>query len=195
MKKGSSSKIIVFLVLVLVLAFLVGCGSDAEVTPTNGDNGEGQNSNSRTNPAGLNETFVVQMDDWLVGKVKFEVEMIDVKSGDEAWQIIKAGNMFNDPPGEGKEYIMAKFRIKVLETEEDEAFDLMFISFSAISGSGVEYSEFVSVAGVEPDLYNDLYEGAEHEGWKFFIVDEDDENPVAAMERRGPAEIWFDLRP
>ena len=58
----------------------------------------------------------------------------------------------------------------------------------------MEYDDFVSVAGVEPTLYNDLYEGAEHAGYKFFLIDRDDQAPVVAMQRRGPAELWFDLR-
>jgi hypothetical protein len=214
--------IVLLLILGLFIVMAMGCTSDATVTPKQSSNDEIKNGqevsdieevsaiedsngndlndndslvqNSRQNPAGLNETFIVEMDDWLVGRVTFEIEMIEVISGDKAWQVIKAGNQFNDPPGEGKEYIMAKFRVKVLETEEDEPFSLMMIYFSCISGSGVEYTDFVSVAGVVPTLWNDLYEGAEHAGWEFFMVDKDDDKPVVAMERKTPAEVWFDLR-
>lgn len=204
MKKSSLLSTFSIVLLVFFIFLAIG-SSDAEVErvekSTNLPSGEQtnetseeSNSNSRTNPAGMNETFRVRMDNWLVGKVTFEVTMVEVILGDEAWKIIEAGNMFNDAPDEGKEYIMAKFRIKVLETEKDEAFDLSMISFSCISGTGIEYTDFVSVSGVEPRLRNDLYEGAEHEGWVFFMVNVDDDKPVVAMERRMPAETWFDLR-
>lgn len=150
--------------------------------------------NSRTNPAGIGDRFIVDKDDWLVGKVTYEIEMIDVISGDEAWQIIKDANMFNDEPDEGMEYILAEFEVTVVETEEDEAFDTwMGISWSAVSGDGVEYDDFVVVSGINK-LEADLYEGATASGYQAFMVRVDDETPVAAHDRRSNTQIWFDLR-
>ncbi len=149
---------------------------------------------SRENPAVLGETFLVLMDDWMIGEVTFEIEMIEVVSGDEAWEMVKKANQFNDKPEEGKEYILAKFRIKVIKTEEDEPYEINHAKFDVISGGGVEYTDFISVSGIEPDLRTDIYEGAEHIGWTYFMVDKDDDNPLAAFDRKGEAEIWFKLR-
>lgn len=149
---------------------------------------------SRENPAILGETFLVSMDDWIIGKVTIEVEMMEVISGDQAWEMVKKANQFNERPEEDKEYILAKFRIKVIETEEDEPFEINHAKFDVISGGGVEYTDFIVVSGLKPDLRADLYEGADHEGWTYFMVNKDDDNPLAVFERRKAAEIWFKLR-
>ena len=150
--------------------------------------------NSRTSPAGVREKFLVEKDDWLVGRISYEIEMIHVISGEEALNIVKEGNQFNEEPEEGKEYVLAEFVVTVIETEDDDAFDLrMGISWSAISGEGREYTDFFSVSGINR-LQGDLYKGASATGYQPFIIDLDDERPVAAHDRRGPTEIWFDLR-
>lgn len=149
--------------------------------------------NSRTNPAGLNKAFRVEKDDIFTGKVTYELELVEIISGEEAWAIIKDANIFNEEPENGKEYIMAKFRFQILETEEDEPYNVNHAQFEAVSGDGITYDDFISVSGVSPDLRKDLYEGAEHEGFTYFIVDKDD-NPVAAYDRGRAGEVWFDLR-
>ena len=150
--------------------------------------------NSRTSPAGIGERFLVEKDDWLVGKVSYEIEMIDVISGEEAMKIVREGNQFNQEPEEGKKYVLAEFVVTVIATEDDDAFDLrMGISWSAVSGEGREYTDFFSVSGINR-LQGDLYEGASATGYEPFIIDVDDENAVVAHDRRGSTEIWFDLR-
>ncbi|MCM3409195.1 hypothetical protein [Metabacillus litoralis] len=149
------------------------------------------NKNSRKNPAGIGETLLVEKDDWLDGHVKYEVELTDVISGDEALTLVKEANMYNDSPDAGMKYVLAKFRIKVLELEK-EPYDINHAKFKAVSGSGVTYDDWISIAGLEPDLRNDLYEGAEHEGWTYFMVDENDE-PLAVFNQGWDDEVWFDI--
>ncbi len=149
--------------------------------------------NSRTNPAGLNEPFTVYKDCIFVGKATFELELLELVAGEEAWNMVREANQFNEEPGEGKEYILAKFRIKIIETEEDEPYDINHAQFDAVSAEGVTYDDFISISGLEPSLRNDLYEGAEHTGYTYFLIDEND-TPVAAYDRGRESEIWFDLR-
>jgi len=82
--------------------------------------------NSRQNPATLGEIFSVSMDG-----VTIEIEMTEVVSGDKAWKMVKEACSANDEPGEGKEYILAKFRIKVIETEEINHFHRLNVHYSA----------------------------------------------------------------
>ena len=160
------------------------------------DEYEGVNSddNSRRSPAGIGERFLVEKDNWLVGKISYEIEMTDVISGEEALNIIMEGNQFNREPEEGKEYVLAEFEVLVIETEDDEPFDLrMGISWSAVSGEGNEYTDFFSVSGINR-LEGDLYEGASATGYQPFIIDVDDANAVGSHDRRSSTELWFDLR-
>lgn len=151
-------------------------------------------SNSRSNPASLNETFVVEKDDWWSGIIKYEVTLLETVSGNKAWEMVRAANRYNSAPDTGKEYILAKFRVKILSTEEDMPYDLNHAKFNVVSSMGVEYTGFHSVAGLNPSLRADLYEGAEHEGWTYFLVDIDDPAPLAVMDRTWDSEIWFKLR-
>lgn len=89
---------------------------------------------------------------------------------------------------EGKEYILAKFRVQLIEAEE-EPFNVNSQQFDVISEGGSSYEDFVSVSGLEPSFRSDLYEGGETEGWVAFIVDADDERPLAKY-----GDVWFDLR-
>jgi cell division protein FtsL len=147
---------------------------------------------TRKAPAGIGDIFEVKRDDWLSGLTTIEIEMTEVVSGEEAWNLVKSGNQFNDEPPEGKEYILAKFKITVLDAEE-EPFELNHAYFSAISGEGIEYTDFVSVSGLEPDLSADIYIGATHEGWTYYLVNIDDD-PLTVFDRKYDSEIWFKLR-
>lgn len=149
---------------------------------------------SRTSPAVIGDVITIEKEDWLVGKVKYEIELKEVTIGADAWSIIKKANMFNSEPGEGKEYILAKFRVKVLETEGDKPFEINHAMFNVVSGQGVEYTDMVVVSGLDPDLSTDLYKDAEHTGWTYFLVDKGDNNPLAVLDRKSESEVWFQLR-
>ena len=121
-----------------------------------------------------------------------ELELLELISGDEAWEIVHEGNQFNDSPGAGKEYILAKFRVKILEAET-EPYDINHAQFDAYSATGVEYTGFLSVAGIEPDLRVNLYEGAEHIGYTYFMVKTDDSPVAVYMPRWDENATWFKL--
>lgn len=148
---------------------------------------------SRNNPANKGQTVIINRDDWFYGKATLEMELKDVISGEEAWNIIKEANMFNSEPEDGKEYILAKFRVKVIYVEK-EPFEISHVLFDAVSGSGIAYDDFISVAGLEPDLSTDLYQDAEYEGWTYFLVDENDPNPLVVFDRKRDSETWFKLK-
>ncbi|MFC0469300.1 hypothetical protein ACFFHM_01790 [Halalkalibacter kiskunsagensis] len=148
---------------------------------------------TRNNPLTIGERVSLTYYDLFHGNVQLDIELLEVISGDAAWEMVRQGNQFNDEPGEGQEYILAKYHVVVNEVEE-EPFDLNHSLFDAVSSGGNTYDQFISVSGLEPDLWNELYEGAEREGYTYFLVDQDDENPLAAFQRKSDAEVWFQLR-
>lgn len=206
--------------LLLIGTLLIGCEDDTEVTQVNEEPEEETVAveqepepdpetdpepetepeeegplaeNSRTNPAGLNEVFIVKKDDWFAGKVSYEIELTEIISGEAALNMVKEANPLNYEPEEGQEYILARFRFTILETEEDEPYNVNHAQFDVVSEDGITYDYFISVSGLEPNLRRDLYEGAEFDGYTYFIVNRDD-SPVAAYDRGRAGEIWFDLR-
>jgi hypothetical protein len=148
---------------------------------------------TRDNPLAIGERVTVEYNDLFYGNVSLDVELLEVISGDEAAERVQDGNPFNEEAGENEEYVLAKFYVKAHEIEE-EPFDLNHAQFDAVSSTGNAYDEFISVSGLEPELSNELYAGAEREGYTYFLVDKDDENPLAAFKRRTDAELWFQLR-
>ncbi|WP_368505364.1 hypothetical protein AB3N04_06880 [Alkalihalophilus sp. As8PL] len=148
---------------------------------------------TRDNPLAIGERVTVEYNDLFYGNVSLDVELLEVISGDEAAERVQDGNPFNEEAGENEEYVLAKFYVKAHEIEE-EPFDLNHAQFDAVSSTGNAYDGFISVSGLEPDLSNELYSGAEREGYTYFLVDKDDENPLAAFKRRTDAELWFQLR-
>ena len=125
---------------------------------------------TRNTAAKLNETVLVEVDDWLDGKQKYELTLTQVISGQEAWSMIEEANMFNDEPDVGMKYVLAKFKVKV-HSLELEPFDINHAKFDAVSKTGSMYNQFFSVVTPNPDLSTDLYTGAEYEGWTYFMIE------------------------
>jgi hypothetical protein len=149
--------------------------------------------NSRTNPAKLGDTVTLGPKDLLRGKATIELTLIELISGDAAWNKIRQFNRFNDEPEPGMEYVLAKFRVKVLSTEEDNPFSINHARFGCVSGTGTAYNEYFSLV-MDPDLRTDIYQGGTHEGYTYFMVNKGD-NAVAVFDKGFDSEAWFSLRP
>lgn len=149
--------------------------------------------NSRNNPAGIGQKFTVKTAGILSYNAQYEITMTEIKTGEDAWTMVYQGNKFNDEPAEGKEYILAKFKVKLLNIDENKTFNLNRYTFDLVSSKGVLYNDFTSVSGLNPDLSTELYKDAEIEGWTFFLVDKAD-SPVCVVNRGTNNEVWFNLR-
>jgi hypothetical protein len=150
--------------------------------------------NSKENPAKLGEPLVMETDNILYGRHKYEIELTDaITDGEQAWQMIQAANMFNEEPPAGKKYILAKFRFHLLEFNGKtfSSYDLSPVQFEAVSKSGVVYDHPL-VVEPEPRLSANLYKGGEVEGWVAFLVNKDDA-PLIVWQREWDDELWFSL--
>jgi cobalamin biosynthesis protein CobT len=154
---------------------------------------EGDEFGTRNNPVKHGETVEVKGNDFFYGDFHYELTLVESVAGEVAWDMVKEGNQFNEEAGEGKEYILAKFDLQ-LHFVEEEPFDVYGQRFDVISESGSSYEDFVSVSGLEPEFNSDLYEGGSVEGWVAFVVNEDDEKPLAVFDRSTDGGVWFDLR-
>lgn len=124
--------------------------------------------NSRLNPARLNQKIVVTKESW-DELYTLEITMTEVIRGQEAWDIIEAENMFNSPPKAGFEYMLTKFKVKVLASKDDKPLNLYTSAFEAVSNTGTEYTESGS-AVVPSKLSGDVYQGSELEGYTYSLV-------------------------
>lgn len=119
----------------------------ANINPT--DIGEDRNA-----PAPRTEKTVTE--DW-------ELSIIEVIRGDEAWKMVEEANQFNDPPLEGYEYIAVKIHIRFIGTEDKaETIDGSF--FKSTGSAGILH-DIPIVVDPSPQLDISLYPGGEYEGW------------------------------
>ena len=157
-----------------------------DAPPTTSDVGK-----SRSNAAGIGQKVVIISEDLLDGTQTIELTLTNVIEGQEAERMIKEANMFNRAPQAGHQYVLAKFKAKALDLE-NEPMEIYDAQFEAVSKSGVAYDDFFSVVTPKPDLQTDLYEGGEHDGWVAFEV-EDGDSPKVVFLKGWDGETWFDL--
>ncbi len=155
--------------------------------------GEGE---GRTIDTAVGKNITVQCDiDRSDGKFRVEVTLLELLSGDPAWDKVYAANKYNAQPKATEEYILAKFRVKVLDAPAGKVYKLNHAKFDLFDTEGSQYQDFTSVAGVEPDLRFELAKGTEHTGYTYFMARKNDTAPTAAFEAvldKAPA--WFRLR-
>ena len=136
----------------------------------------------------------IEFEYWLEN-YKARIMLLEVIRGGEAWKRIKEANIFNDPPEEGFEYILAKVRFEYLEgPDPDTKYDLSPLHFTAVSEDGKDY-ERPLIVDPEPSIGVSLYPGASHEGWVSFHVAIEDSKPTMTFGRdyKGRGGVWFKL--
>ncbi len=148
---------------------------------------------SRKNPLKVGETFDGVYTEYRDYQFGVTITLVEVISGEEAWKLIEAKNKFNDPPGEGKQYIMAKFSVHYHTdiSGEDRPLELNThdFSYSTSTYAIVDMVDMPSVVEPDPAFDIELYEGATGEGWVVFLADADDPSPKAVF----CDSLWFNL--
>ncbi|WP_309120995.1 stalk domain-containing protein [Paenibacillus sp.] len=148
---------------------------------------------SRTNPAPLGTVLSFNGERVLTINFDGKMSVSEVIRGEEAWEIIREANMYNDEPPAGHEYLLAKINIDVTKTVKDGAVAVISpVWFTLVSTAGKDYEDG-SAFGLEPKIRAALYEGASHTGWASFIVKTDDPSPAITFNRDddGSGGIWF----
>lgn len=122
---------------------------------------------SRQNPFPLSETQVVP---------NWEIKVLENIRGEEAWNMIQMANSYNDPPLEGKEYIL----IKVSATNRWESQDAVSIDAFDFKLTGSQLIAYTPASIVLPDpkLEAEIFSGATSEGWIAFEVMSGEDNLI-----------------
>jgi hypothetical protein len=153
---------------------------------------------SRTNPVPFQKTATV--DDELYNDngdafpIKFDLTVTEVTRGDAAFQKLKAMNEYNDPAPKGYEWVLAKVKVKFVESEtKDLAFHIDGImNFTAVSESGDIYSGDV-VGSTDPDFSFEMYVGNEKEGYIAKLVKAGEKAQLRYEEMVG-GQVFFNLQ-
>jgi hypothetical protein len=125
---------------------------------------------TRSNPVKFNEIASIDTtttDDQLNEyKTKIELSVEEVIRGDQAYQKLKTMNEYNETAPAGYEWVLAKAKVKVVDSEtEDHPFNIDGIMyFKFVSNSGDIYSGDIT-GTTEPDFSFEMYKGNEKEGY------------------------------
>jgi hypothetical protein len=126
---------------------------------------------ARDAPAPLGET--VRTKNW-------EVTVQETMIGEEAWTQVQAANQFNDPPEEGRQYILANVHVRYIGTEERPV-NVDEYAFQSTGSAGTLY-DLPSVVTPAPVLDRWLYPGGETTGWVTLQSAVDEGNLTAVFE-------------
>lgn len=113
----------------------------------------------RSTPALMSEKVIT--DNW-------EISIVEVIRGAEAWNMALTANQYNDPPEDGFEYVAVKVHVHNIGTE-DVAQNINDSDFNTTGSNGVLH-EVPSVVDPDPALDITLYPDGEYEGWMILKV-------------------------
>lgn len=199
---GVAAAILLVIIVVAVLASLGG-GDDEEPkvvsTPAaseagasgaaGGEEGGEEPLGTRGNPAPIGTAL--EAGGWVV-KVDEVVP--------DATDLVLAENMFNEPPAEGRQFLMARVTVQYNGDEEPVTLFGAPFEFSLFGSRGVEYTTFDDSCGVVPeelDLFKELYKGGSVSGNLCWSVPSDEVDSLLLRVQIGLVsqhEMWFALR-
>jgi hypothetical protein len=114
---------------------------------------------SRSNPTP--RSGVASVPNW-------DIQVLEVKRGEEAWKDMQAASEFNEEAPEGMEYLIVKLHVKSTYADGDEH-SLGSCDFSVTGDQFINYS-CGAASEFEPILDATLASGAEAEGWVTYLV-------------------------
>ena len=153
----------------------------------------GENKYSRTNPAPIGTTQTVKIDTY-TEKYTAAIAVKEVIRGAEAWEKIKAANMFNSEPKDGFEYMLVKVSATISDVSDDASVNLGAYSFDFFATDYSSYDTTIIVAP-DPAFGGTLYSGGSSEGYIVATVKKDDATPTMQFgsDYQGKGGIWFAL--
>jgi hypothetical protein len=98
----------------------------------------------------------------------WQIELVEVVRGPDAFDAVMAASEFNDPPGDGMEYLLLLVDLRnVGSTDEPTA--MTGFSFSLFAAAGTELEmPFITIPS--PGIDVELFPGGRHRGWVAFAV-------------------------
>jgi len=116
----------------------------------------------------------------IVPAPNWDVQVLEVVQGDEAWQAIQAANEFNEPAPEGTEYLLVKLHVKCTYADNEEH-SISGYDFKVTGDRLIKYST-ASVVEPEPALNAQLFTDGEAEGWSAYLIDQGENNLILIVD-------------
>ncbi len=149
---------------------------------------EDEDRGSRQAPIPLGQAKVLMM-----GKTKeFEIGIWYIVRGAEAWDRIRQASIFNSPPDEGKEYLLAYVLLYYRTGPSDDPLTLGAYDFAVFSGGQLD-AELKLIIEPEPRFSFRGLPPAFSSGWVARLVDADDPFPMLVLgaDKSGKGGFYF----
>lgn len=118
----------------------------------------------------------------IVSAPNWDVRIVEVKRGEDAWKDIQAANMFNQAAPEGMEYLLVKIHVKSTYTDGDEH-SISGCDFDITGDNLINYTcSMASVVEPDPQLDARLFSGGETEGWAAYLVTQGEGNLMLVID-------------
>ncbi|TPV39833.1 hypothetical protein [Bacillus dicomae] len=155
---------------------------------------------NRSNPIKFNEAATVndvifnsEDGNFEKFKTKVELSILEVIRGEQAFEILKKENQFNEAAPEGKEWVLVKIKGKVTDAEtQDHEYDLFGSNFKLVSNDGHVYNND-QYAVTPNELHQKLYKGAEGEGYISQLVNTGDDFKIQ-FETHESKKVFFNSK-
>lgn len=141
---------------------------------------------SRTKPVPLGQSMPLSQETTKL----FEIGIAQVIRGADAWALIKKANRFNDPPEEGREYLIAYVTVRYLGGPPDAQLELTDYSFKVVS-NGQILDDILIVVAPAPQFKIKFFPGASGAGWVVKEVFQDDADPLLVIGMSGENKGFF----
>jgi hypothetical protein len=165
-------RVLLFLLTVSTLFFWIGCSTETplpgngtetfEQSPATGVPSRIPLGLSRENP--MNGLETISLKNW-------DVRVLDIVRGPEAWERIHEANQFNNPPPDGWSYVLIQYHLQRKGTHETENTLGLHLTGNA---NILHYSFNNSVVPPDPVLDNYLIGGETSQGWEAYLIREDE---------------------
>lgn len=118
----------------------------------------------------------------IVPAPNWDVQVLEVKRGDEAWNEILAANQYNDAAPEGMEYLLIKLHVKSTYADNEEH-SIGHCDFN-VTGDRLNLYSCLSTFAIspEPQLDATLFTGGETEGWISYLVGKGEGNLILIVD-------------
>lgn len=107
--------------------------------------------------------------------LQWDLQVLEVLRGDDAWDALYQASNWNDPPPEGFEYVLVKIAAERIGDKEAKRIGM---SGFDITGSEAVLYEAPWLTNPDPELNAELLPGGTTEGWLSFAVREGEENLI-----------------
>lgn len=128
---------------------------------------------SRSNP--FPTTDIASAPNW-------DVEVLEIKRGEEAWRDIQVANSFNEPAPDGMEYLLVKILVKSTYADS-ETHSISGCDFDVTGDTLINYTcSMASVVEPDPQLDASLFSGGEAEGWAAYLISLNETNLILVVD-------------